>query len=154
MYYFIQRLHGLGVRNMVFNGLGPLGCIPSQRVKSRNGSCLHNVNQWVVDFNSRVKTLVISLNSTLPSAHFGFADSYQVVIDIIDRPQHYGFKVGNASCCNVDANFGGLCLPNSKLCSNRSEYVFWDAFHPSDAANVVIADIMFSDPDFMLVSKN
>lgn len=55
-----------------------------------------------------------------------------------------GFKVSNTSCCNVDTSIGGLCLPNSKLCKNRNEYVFWDAFHPSDAANVILADKFFS----------
>jgi len=35
-------------------------------------------------------------------------------------------------------------LPNSKLCKNRNEYVFWDAFHPSDAANAILAEKFFS----------
>ena len=51
--------------------------------------------------------------------------------------------MSNTSCCNV-ASLGGLCLPNSKLCKNRTEFVFWDAFHPSDAANAVLADRIFS----------
>lgn len=55
-----------------------------------------------------------------------------------------GFKVSNTSCCNVDTTVGGLCLPNSKLCGNRKDYVFWDAFHPSDAANEVLAEKLFS----------
>ncbi|KAM7519819.1 hypothetical protein LguiB_018781 [Lonicera macranthoides] len=55
-----------------------------------------------------------------------------------------GFKVSNTSCCNVDTSLGGLCLPNSKLCKNRKDYVFWDAFHPSDAANAVLAEKFFS----------
>lgn len=55
-----------------------------------------------------------------------------------------GFKVSNTSCCNVDTSLGGLCLPNSKMCTNRNDYVFWDAFHPSDAANAVLADKLFS----------
>ena len=55
-----------------------------------------------------------------------------------------GFKVSNTSCCNVDTSIGGLCLPNSKLCKNRNEYVFWDAFHPSDAANAILAEKFFS----------
>lgn len=59
-------------------------------------------------------------------------------------PMFPGFKVSNTSCCKVDTKLGGLCLSNSKLCTNRSEYVFWDAFHPSDAANVVLADHFFS----------
>ncbi|THG09849.1 hypothetical protein TEA_027154 [Camellia sinensis var. sinensis] len=54
------------------------------------------------------------------------------------------FKVSNTSCCHVDTSIGGLCLPNSKVCSNRTEYVFWDAFHPSDAANAILAEKFFS----------
>lgn len=56
-----------------------------------------------------------------------------------------GFKISNTSCCNVDTSIGGLCLPNSKVCKNRKDYVFWDAFHPSDAANAVLANKLFSN---------
>lgn len=59
--------------------------------------------------------------------------------------QYAGFKISHTSCCNVDSVIGGLCSPNSKLCANRSEFVFWDAYHTSDAANQVIADRLFSD---------
>ncbi|KAI9160070.1 hypothetical protein LWI28_004844 [Acer negundo] len=140
----LLRLYELGARKMIFHGLGPLGCIPSQRVKSKRGECLKRVNQWVVEFNSKVKKLIISLNGRLPSAKFMFADTYQDVYDLIEKPEVYGFKVSNTSCCNVDTSIGGLCLPNSKLCQNRKDYVFWDAFHPSDAANQVLAEKLFS----------
>ena len=129
---------------MIFHGLGPLGCIPSQRVKSKTGQCLKKVNEWVVEFNSKVKKLIVSLNGRLPSAKFMFADTYQDVYDLIEEPEVYGFQVSNTSCCNVDTSIGGLCLPNSKLCKNRKDYVFWDAFHPSDAANEVLAEKLFS----------
>jgi len=37
--------------------------------------------------------------------------------------------------------FGGLipCGPPSSICRDRSKYIFWDTWHPTDAANVVIA---------------
>ncbi|KAK9272486.1 hypothetical protein L1049_002859 [Liquidambar formosana] len=138
------RLYQAGARKMVFHGLGPLGCIPSQRVKSKKGQCLKQVNQWVLQFNYRVQKLLTSLNRRLPGAQLAFADTYPAVLDLIDNPHNYGFKISNTSCCNVDTSIGGLCLPNSKMCSNRREYVFWDAFHPSDAANAVLADQLFS----------
>ncbi|KAA8547706.1 hypothetical protein F0562_004135 [Nyssa sinensis] len=140
----LTRLHQLGARKMVFHGLSPLGCIPSQRVKSRHGRCLTKVNQWVLQFNSAVQNLIVSLNKRLPASQLAFADTYQAVQDLIINPHAYGFKVSNTSCCNVDTSLGGLCLPNSKLCRNRKDYVFWDAFHPSDAANQVLADRLFS----------
>ncbi|XP_038887323.1 GDSL esterase/lipase At5g37690 [Benincasa hispida] len=140
----LTRLYQLGARKMVVHGLGPLGCIPSQRVKSRKGQCLKRVNQWVQHFNSKVQILTTTLNKKLPNSHLLFADTYPLVLDLINNPSVYGFKVSNTSCCNVDTSIGGLCLPNSKLCKNRSEYVFWDAFHPSDAANAVMANKLFS----------
>ncbi|MQL76969.1 hypothetical protein Taro_009381 [Colocasia esculenta] len=142
----MRRLYQLGARKVVFHGLGPLGCIPSQRVKSWKGACLEQVNKWVQQFNSKVQKLLYSLNGELPSARFAFADSYGIVLDLIKRPQAYGFKISETSCCNVDSTVGGLCLPSSTLCANRSEYVFWDAFHPTDAANAVIAQRMFAKP--------
>ncbi|XP_058187143.1 GDSL esterase/lipase At5g37690-like [Rhododendron vialii] len=140
----LVRLHQLGARKMVFHGLGPLGCIPSQRVKSRNGQCLNQVNQWILQFNSKVQNLMASLNRHLPDAQLTFADTYKSVLDLINNPTTYGFKISNTSCCNVDTSVGGLCLPNSKLCKNRADYVFWDAFHPSDAANAILAEKFFS----------
>ncbi|GAV76697.1 Lipase_GDSL domain-containing protein [Cephalotus follicularis] len=139
-----MRLYQLGARKLIFHGLGPLGCIPSQRVKSKTGRCLKQVNNWVLEFNSKVQRFITTLNGNLPSAQFMFADTYPLVLDLINNPTAYGFKISNTSCCNVDTSIGGLCLPNSKLCSNRRDFVFWDAFHPSDAANEVLADKFFS----------
>ncbi|KAJ3694834.1 hypothetical protein LUZ60_000211 [Juncus effusus] len=141
----LLRLYGLGARKIVFNGLAPLGCIPSQRVKSGTGQCLHRVNDYVVEFNSHVKDLIAGLNTKLSGAQMGFADSYPVVMELINHPEQYGFKISNTSCCNVDKTVGGMCLPNSRLCKNRRDFVFYDAYHTSDAANEIIADKMFAD---------
>ncbi|KAL5725725.1 hypothetical protein ACHQM5_008841 [Ranunculus cassubicifolius] len=141
----IRRLYQLGARKMVINNLGPLGCIPSQRVKSKAGECLRRVNQWVVQFNSQTQKLLTSLNRSLPEANLIYWDTYSPVLDLIRNPNKYGFKVANTSCCKVDTSLGGLCLPDAKMCDNRKEYVFWDAFHPTDAANVLIADRLFSN---------
>uniref|UniRef100_M4EH78 GDSL esterase/lipase n=1 Tax=Brassica campestris TaxID=3711 RepID=M4EH78_BRACM len=140
----LTTIYKLGARKVIFHGLGPLGCIPSQRVKSKTGMCLKRVNEWVMEFNTRTKKLLEDLNKRLPGAKFAFADTYPAVLDLIDNPTRYGFKVANTSCCNVDTSVGGLCLPNSKMCKNRKDFVFWDAFHPSDSANQILADQLFS----------
>lgn len=75
---------------MVFHGLGPLGCIPSQRVKSKRGQCLKQVNEWIQQFNSKVQKLIIKLNRGLPNAKLVFADTYPLVLDLIDNPSTYG----------------------------------------------------------------
>ena len=45
----------------------------------------------------------------------------------------------------MDTSVGGLCLPTAQLCPNRKDFVFWDAYHTSDAANQIIADRLFAD---------
>lgn len=52
-----------------------------------------------------------------------------------------GFENANSACCYVAGKYGGLfpCGPTSKYCGDRTKYVFWDPYHPSDATNVIIA---------------
>lgn len=57
-----------------------------------------------------------------------------------------GFDNANKPCC------GGYLPPfvcfmrknttnlNSNLCQDRSKYVFWDAYHPTEAANIIISN--------------
>ena len=45
-----------------------------------------------------------------------------------------------APCCEVGSSDGlGTCLPLKAPCLNRAEYVFWDAFHPTEAVNIITA---------------
>ncbi|XP_062217547.1 GDSL esterase/lipase At5g37690-like [Phragmites australis] len=141
----LKRLYGLGARKVVFNGLAPLGCIPSQRVRSANGKCLRQVNDYVMQFNGAAKKLLGGLSARLPGAQMALADTYPVVMELIDHPEKHGFTTAHTSCCNVDTEVGGLCLPNTRPCRDRSAFVFWDAYHTSDAANKVIADRLWSD---------
>lgn len=142
-----ERIYQLGARKILFNGIAPLGCIPAQRVKN-GGSCLKDVNRWVKKFNISLKKLLQELNSNsgLPGFNIRFLDSYHSVMELIKNPTAYGFNVSDTPCCSVDTAIGQFCLPNSDVCANRSEYVFWDAFHPTDAANVVLADMFLSQP--------
>lgn len=80
----------MGARKLVLHGLGPLGCIPSQRVKSKKGQCLKRVNEWVQEFNHKAKRLTTTLNGRLPNAQFLFADTYPAVLDLIENPTAYG----------------------------------------------------------------
>ena len=86
----MQRLYQLDARKIVLHGIGPLGCVPSQRVKSKTGQCLKRVNEWVLEFNSKVKKLITSLNRRLPNATLLFADTYPAVFDLISHPTAYG----------------------------------------------------------------
>ena len=56
-----------------------------------------------------------------------------------------GFRVTNSGCCGVGRNNGQItCLPLQTPCPNRREYLFWDAFHPTEAGNDIIARRAYS----------
>ncbi|CAM0913893.1 unnamed protein product [Alopecurus aequalis] len=141
----LTRLYHLGARKVWFTGLAPLGCIPSQRVLSETGECLEDVNAYAVKFNAAAKTLLAGLNARLPGARMSLADCYSVVMELIEHPKKYGFTTSHTSCCDVDTSVGGLCLPTASVCDDRKDFVFWDAYHTSDAANQVIAAHLYAD---------
>lgn len=62
-----------------------------------------------------------------------------------------GFRVVNRGCCGIGRNRGQItCLPFQTPCPNRDEYVFWDAFHPTEAVNILMGKKAFSGtPDFV-----
>lgn len=43
-------------------------------------------------------------------------------------------------CCGVGKNNGQItCLPLQQPCDERNKYIFWDAFHPTEVANILLA---------------
>lgn len=55
----------------------------------------------------------------------------------LDVNLYAGFKVLTKECCKVWEN--GQCAANEKPCKNRNDYVFFDSFHPTEAANIITA---------------
>ncbi|XP_054805528.1 GDSL esterase/lipase At4g16230-like [Prosopis cineraria] len=142
----LTRLFNLGARKFMVANVGPIGCIPSQRDinPGAGDGCVSFPNQLAQSFNSQLKSLVEKLNKNLQGSIYVFADSYRIMQDVLQNYKAYGFENSDSSCCHLAGRFGGLipCFPESTVCEDRSKYVFWDAFHPSEAANMVVAKRM------------
>ena len=87
---FFKVLHNLGARKLMVFGLGPMGCIPLQRVLSTSGQCQERANKLALSFNNAASKLLVNLESKLPNASFKFGDAYDVVDDVIRNPYRYG----------------------------------------------------------------
>ncbi|THF97802.1 GDSL esterase/lipase At1g74460 [Camellia sinensis] len=139
----LRLLHSLGARQLIVFGLGPMGCIPLQRVLSTTGACQDKTNKLALSFNQATSNLVNQLSSKLPNASYRFGDAYDVVNNVITNPHKYGFNNSDSPCCSFGKIRPALtCVPVSVLCKDRSKYVFWDEYHPSDSANELIANVM------------
>ncbi|XP_076933358.1 GDSL esterase/lipase At1g71691-like [Bidens hawaiensis] len=141
----LKQLYNLGARKFVLAGIGLMGCIPSILAQSSTGSCSDEVNQLVLPFNANMKTMINNLSTSLPDSKFVFIDVHNMFQDILTNAGSYGFSVVNRGCCGIGRNRGQItCLPFQTPCPNRNEYVFWDAFHPTAAVNVLMGKKAFN----------
>ncbi|XP_058096447.1 GDSL esterase/lipase At1g74460-like isoform X2 [Magnolia sinica] len=149
----LKLLYILGARNLTFFGLGPLGCIPLQRMMSPDGGCQDRTNQLAVGFNEAASGLITGLSNVLPNATFKYGDAYDVVQDVIANPHKYGMKNTEAPCCTLGKIRPTLtCTPLSTLCSDRSLYAFWDEYHPTERANEIVANEIISKLGYLPVN--
>ncbi|KAF7129900.1 hypothetical protein RHSIM_Rhsim10G0132600 [Rhododendron simsii] len=80
-------------------------------------------------------------------AVFVYGNTYGAFGDILNNPTAYGFKVTDRGCCGVGRNEGQVtCLPFSIPCRERNQYMFWDAFHPTQAAHQILAQRAYTGP--------
>lgn len=143
----LRTLYNNGARKMVLFGIGQIGCSPNElATRSADGvTCVEEINSANQIFNNKLKGLVDQFNNQLPDSKVIYVNSYGIFQDIISNPSAYGFSVTNAGCCGVGRNNGQFtCLPLQTPCENRREYLFWDAFHPTEAGNVVVAQRAYS----------
>ncbi|KAM0040024.1 putative triacylglycerol lipase [Helianthus debilis subsp. tardiflorus] len=142
----LRELYNYGARKLALNGIGQIGCVPNALSQSQNGTtCVEKVNSVIKLFNSELISLVNNFNRDLPDAKFIYINNYDIFQDIINNPKAYGFKVTNTGCCGVGRIKGQItCVPGQTPCQNRDEHLFWDAFHPSEAANVIVGRRSYS----------
>ncbi|CAI9118889.1 OLC1v1020516C1 [Oldenlandia corymbosa var. corymbosa] len=142
----LTRLYKMGARKIIIVNVGPIGCIPylKELIQSGADGCAAYPNQLAQLFNDKLRILVPELRSSLNGSEFVYADVYRTVYDLVQNYTSYGFQNSSFACCYVSGNFGGLfpCNPTSKVCTDRSKFVFWDPYHPTEAANLIIAKRM------------
>ncbi|KAL6961927.1 hypothetical protein U1Q18_036887 [Sarracenia purpurea var. burkii] len=149
----LMEMYRLGARKIIVAAVGQIGCIPYELARYNNGSgnrCNENINNVITIFNSGLRRLVDRFNSgQFPGAKFVFLDSYQSSKDLVTNATSYGFEVVDRGCCGVGRNNGEVtCLPLQQPCNDRTTYLFWDAFHPTEAANIVVARKSFSSQSY------
>ncbi|KAL4180361.1 hypothetical protein AMTRI_Chr13g91760 [Amborella trichopoda] len=146
----LNRLYKLDARKFVIGNVGPIGCIPYQKSinQLKLNQCVSLPNKLAVQYNARLKDLLDQMNQNMPGAKFLYANVYDLVLQLITNYADFGFESSSRACCGNGGQFAGIipCGPTSSLCSDRSKYVFWDPYHPSEAANLIIAKQLINGP--------
>ncbi|KAB5557105.1 hypothetical protein DKX38_008014 [Salix brachista] len=142
----LRSLYESGARKLVVFGLGKIGCVPGAiATYGTNGSaCVELLNDASRLFNSKLLPAIDQLNDDLPDAKIIYIKSYRIGEDstVLD------LKVNNTACCPSSAI--GQCIPDQIPCQNRTQYMFWDSFHPTEIFNIFYAERSYSalDPSY------
>ncbi|PWA93752.1 SGNH hydrolase-type esterase domain-containing protein [Artemisia annua] len=126
----LQALYKYGARKFGIFAAGYTGCTPGMMKEYGVNSCVDSVNYAVILFNTL-------LNATLNDLNNKYADAKFI---IIDSPLGYSndLNVTDVPCCEVSSTYAkGNCAPNQIPCSNRENYVFWDAYHPTEKVSII-----------------
>ncbi|PNS93474.1 hypothetical protein POPTR_018G089500v4 [Populus trichocarpa] len=130
----LEKLYCSGARKIAVFGLIRVGCMPHNRQNHPNdvdesSSCVEKFNSDVQFFNDKLPALLHKLNTKHSDAVFTYINSYE--IDSDDQT-NTGFTQTRKSCCEVEP--GSVpCKSLSFPCSNRSDYVYWDGAHFTEA---------------------
>ncbi|CAO2205536.1 unnamed protein product [Urochloa humidicola] len=151
----LTRLYRAGARKFVVAGVGSMGCIPTVLAQSAAGRFSPEVDALVLPFKANVRAMLDGLNANLAGARFTYLDNFRIFKAILTNPAAFGFSVVDRGCCGIGRNGGQItCLPFMPPCADRERYVFWDAYHPTAAVNVIIAREAFRGGADVMVPIN
>ncbi|KAK8648588.1 hypothetical protein V6N13_129337 [Hibiscus sabdariffa] len=151
----LKRLYETGARKFVLTGIGAIGCAPAERVTNETHECSEERNFWSVKYNEKLKAMLTGFKSELQGVNYSYFDTYSIMQKAIQNPSSYGFNEIKSACCGLgDLKAKVPCVPVSKYCTNRSDHVFWDLYHPTEATARVFVDTLFDGPSQYCVPMN
>ncbi|KAJ8767035.1 hypothetical protein K2173_012546 [Erythroxylum novogranatense] len=147
----LRNLYRLGARKFGIISVPPIGCCPSQRIHTAGGSCSEDLNQLAKAFHLRIHAILTKFSSQYPDMKFSHGNAFKMTANIIENPRPFGFKDVKTACCGKGKlNAESFCIPGSSVCHNRHDHLFWDLFHPTEAASKLAAFTLFNGgPEFM-----
>ncbi|CAO2835933.1 unnamed protein product [Amaranthus hypochondriacus] len=143
----LKRLYDLGARKFAIFGVAAVGCCPAQRERNKTEGCNEAANSGAFNYNKGLISLLQEYQTQLKDFQYSYFDTYSFFLSLIQQPATYGFKEEKAACCGLgNLNAKIACIPISTYCSNRNDHVFWDFYHPTEAAARIIIDTAFNGP--------
>ncbi|CAD6205196.1 unnamed protein product [Miscanthus lutarioriparius] len=146
---FIKKLYGQGARRINIAGAPPIGCVPSQRTNAGGleRECVSLYNQASVVYNAALEKEIKRLNGSeaLPGSVLKYIDLYTPLIDMIQRPDAYGFDVTNRGCCGTGVFEVTLTCNRytAEPCGDPSKFLFWDTYHLTERGyNLLLEQII------------
>ncbi|CAN6253845.1 unnamed protein product [Urochloa humidicola] len=148
---YITALYEIGARKFSVVSIPPLGCLPSQRLRRLQQlgtqGCFEPLNDLSLRSYPMLAAMLDDLAHEFPSMAYSLADAFAMVSFVFQNPrtEAWSFTELEAACCG-GGPFGAAhpCDETAPLCSDRDDYLFWDANHPTEAVSVIAAQTIFA----------
>ncbi|KAK1392685.1 GDSL esterase/lipase [Heracleum sosnowskyi] len=143
---FVEKLYGLGARRIGVTTLPPTGCLPAAITLFGRGSnqCVPRLNADAVMFNNKLNSTAERLLYQFQGLKLVIFDIYEPLLELVMKPSENGFLESRRACCGTGTIETSLLCNSMSIgtCTNASQYVFWDSFHPTELANQYLAQSM------------
>lgn len=153
----VKAIYGQGGRKFWIHNTGPLGCLPQKlSMVQRHPNdvdpygCLSSYNAAARIFNEGLRHLCEEMRSEMVDATIVYVDIYSIKYDLIANYTKHGFSKPSMACCGFGGppynyNIKVPCgQPGYQVCSDGSQYIYWDGIHHTEAANTIIASKILS----------
>ncbi|XP_057469674.1 GDSL esterase/lipase At4g28780-like [Actinidia eriantha] len=150
-----KDLYNLGARKFGIVSVPPIGCCPFERLLNGTGGCFVVMNELAQTFYQSIQPLLQQFSLDFQGVKYSLGNAYFMTMNIIDNPLASGFEDIQTACCgNGTLNAQDQCSPSSKLCPNRDDYLFWDRFHPTQAAAQLAALTLYAGAQEFVTPMN
>ncbi|XP_057535666.1 GDSL esterase/lipase 2-like [Amaranthus tricolor] len=136
----INTIYKQGGRKFAFLNMGPMGCMPSMKfMLGYNGTCAEEPLDVARMHNTAFAALASRLEVHLPGFKYTIYDFFTSLHIRVLHGNSFGFKESETACCgNGPFNGGYSCQKKEhsfSVCSSPSDYLWFDAGHPTEKAN-------------------
>ncbi|NBV23718.1 MAG: hypothetical protein EBS05_17580 [Proteobacteria bacterium] len=133
----VQTLYAKGARTVLVFNLPDMGRIPE--LLSQHGATYRSyISGKVTAYNGGLAAAVTALRALRPDLQLTLVDIFTNLNNVIANPAAAGFTVVNIGALDDDS------LPDYSFNGPKSNYLFWDAIHPTEKAHALIADWAYS----------
>ncbi|XP_047063077.1 GDSL esterase/lipase At1g71691-like [Lolium rigidum] len=152
---YLQELYAAGARKFSIVSPSMVGCCPSQRFagaakKDLDGyRCFGTANDLSRQLYPKLQSMLQDLSVDLAGMNYSICDSAAMAETVLKHAASptLNLTVLDTGCCGGAGLSGdGKCTKFASLCPNRDNYLFWDGFHPTQAASAEAAFALATDP--------
>ncbi|XP_047079928.1 GDSL esterase/lipase At5g55050-like [Lolium rigidum] len=146
----LNTLYDHGARRFGIVNVPPIGCVPALRNRSDTGACMEFANNLSRNFNDNWLSVVMknfAADPERPGITYSVGNSYNMITNFTADPEAAGFSEVASACCG-DGRLGvnPWCHPGGAVCNNRTDHLYWDLAHSTDAAAHKGAALIFDAP--------